>query len=545
MKYLVAILLILFSNAVFAQHEDHSMHSSIGWVPAELLTRPVAVRSGIGVINDPVTTSSKDAQAFFNQGVAYLHSYVWVEASRSFHQALRYDPNLAMAYVGLSRAYSGLEDSKAAQEAALKAQQLSSRTSDRERKRIALRLEQLDAMSDPANAEKLASYRKEIDESLARFPDDLELWLLRGNAEESTAAGRGQRGGEATIQFYNHVLERQPDHFAAHHYLIHSCEGIGNIEQALKHGEAYARLAPAIPHAQHMYGHDLRRVGRIQEAIARFRKTDELETAYYASEKIKPEYDWHHVHNLGLLATSFQHQGQMKEAERLLKEAFVIPRFTEYYETWGAEWPEFLLNRARNQEALQAARELTARSKFAAARSIGHVLAGTALLRMNRTSESQAELEAAKRELPSVGVPGPLAVKQATIQTYIDTLEGEMLLRQGKQDEGTALLKEVQANVRSIPGPDAWIQGLFKLQSIARLAREVGNWELAQYTATQMMEHDSAYGGSLFELALVDEYQANQSNALMNFKKAQEFWKNGDNDLPELIQIRAKLNGKQ
>ena len=65
----------------------------MGWVPREILEKPTTLRDGIGKLNDVVTTSSKDAQAFYNQGVAYLHSYVWIEAARSFNQALKADPD--------------------------------------------------------------------------------------------------------------------------------------------------------------------------------------------------------------------------------------------------------------------------------------------------------------------------------------------------------------------------------------------------------------------------------------------------------------------
>lgn len=45
-------------------------------------------------------------------------------------------------------------------------------------------------------------------------------------------------------------------------------------------------------------GHDLRVLGRTDEAIAQFRKADALELAYYESEKIPAQYDWHRIHNL-------------------------------------------------------------------------------------------------------------------------------------------------------------------------------------------------------------------------------------------------------
>src|SRR5262245_15491612 len=51
-----------------------------------------------------ITTSSPECQAFFDQGLGYFYSYVWMEAARSFETAAKYDPNCAMAWWGLSRA---------------------------------------------------------------------------------------------------------------------------------------------------------------------------------------------------------------------------------------------------------------------------------------------------------------------------------------------------------------------------------------------------------------------------------------------------------
>src|SRR5215212_3996193 len=68
----------------------------------DVARRPPLVRSGIGAAHDPVGTASKEAQAFYDQGLAYLHSYWWLEAARSFNQALAQDPALAIAHAALS-----------------------------------------------------------------------------------------------------------------------------------------------------------------------------------------------------------------------------------------------------------------------------------------------------------------------------------------------------------------------------------------------------------------------------------------------------------
>src|SRR5215472_11224677 len=155
----ILVCILLAINGSFAQHEHaRSDDQNIGWVPRAILQRSVPLRQGIGKIDDPVTTSSPEAQAFYNQGVAYLHSYVWIEAARSCNQALRSDPKLAMAYICLSRAYSGLEDQTAAKTALESAKSLAATASQREQLRIALRAQQLDAINDIQNVSKHEAY---------------------------------------------------------------------------------------------------------------------------------------------------------------------------------------------------------------------------------------------------------------------------------------------------------------------------------------------------------------------------------------------------
>src|SRR5438045_1178564 len=70
-------------------------------------TLPAKLLSGQGVTNMPVTTTSIEARAFFNQGVAQLHSFWATEAERSFLQAATLDPHMAMAYWGMAMAAAG------------------------------------------------------------------------------------------------------------------------------------------------------------------------------------------------------------------------------------------------------------------------------------------------------------------------------------------------------------------------------------------------------------------------------------------------------
>src|SRR5687768_3932358 len=86
--HLVLVTIWAMAGALPSRAEEDP-HAACGappaYIPPELLERPVPLREGIGNSHDNVTSSSKEAQAFYNQGLNYLESYVWIEASRSFH----------------------------------------------------------------------------------------------------------------------------------------------------------------------------------------------------------------------------------------------------------------------------------------------------------------------------------------------------------------------------------------------------------------------------------------------------------------------------
>jgi tetratricopeptide (TPR) repeat protein len=308
---------------------------------------------------------------------------------------------------------------------------------------------------------------------------------------------------------------------------------------ALEHGETYSRLAPAIPHAHHMWAHDLRRVGRIDDAIAAFRRTDELEKAYYAAERIPAELDWHHIHNLDLLATSYQHKGQMKQAEATMREATALPPTTDYVEFNQKLLPVFLLGRGRLDEAIEEAGRL-AGGKWSGTRAVGKALSGHALLARGRAAEARAALQAAEAELAAVPErTAGISVNRAQVRPWLDMLRGELLLREGANAEARGILEAVARTLRGLPGPDAWIQALFRLEAIARLARDAGQWDLAEFMARQMLEHDSAYGGSHLAFALVAEHRGDTKAAAQARADAARYWRDADPELPELTIARG------
>ena len=532
-------LLTACVTPALAQHEAHSESDAVGWIPREILERPVNLRRDIGNLHEKVTTSSSEAQAFYDQGINYLSSYVWIEAARSFRQALRLDPALAAAYVGLCDVYVQLQDVPAARAAIEKAQSLTGQITEAERQRIEIRARQVEFLEDKQNLDRFVAYRKAIYDALLANPLDPGLWILRGFADEGPGAGHGQTGDLDSIAFYQTALVVSPNNSAAHHFLAHSYENIGRTEEALFHSEAYLRVSSSIPHAHHMRGHELRRAGRIEDAIEEFRTANELETAYYRAERIPAEYDWHRPHNLDLLAMCHQLLGQMKVAEQLLRESFSLPAHGELAQFGRKQWPEFLLARGRAQEALEQA-DILAQSPSMMARFAGHTIKGRALVAMNHVDDAQQEMALARDAL--ILIPASDADR---LRPYSDTLRAEILLSERKSAEGVALMKEIEEQLRASPGPDARSQALIELDSIARRAYESEEWSLAELTAEQMIEQDPSYASGYYAKGLIAEHQGNSGLAVQQFAIAQKLWGEADKALPELLAIQKKLTSEQ
>jgi Flp pilus assembly protein TadD len=142
-------VVLVFSTNASGQHALHSIPS----IPQELLERPVTIRTGVGTVHDDAATKNAEAQRFYDQGLAYLHNYVWIEAARSFHQALRLDSQLALAHVGLSYAYIELNKTAQSRQAITTAQKLAANAGDHIKRHVEARALQMRRKMRPAMLE--------------------------------------------------------------------------------------------------------------------------------------------------------------------------------------------------------------------------------------------------------------------------------------------------------------------------------------------------------------------------------------------------------
>ena len=97
-RALTGVLIMLAAMASNGLAANTSSEGTTG--AAAQVTIPLY--AGMGSVNYPVTTKSPRAQKYFDQGLAFAYGFNHDEAERSFGQATRIDPRMAMAYWGIA-----------------------------------------------------------------------------------------------------------------------------------------------------------------------------------------------------------------------------------------------------------------------------------------------------------------------------------------------------------------------------------------------------------------------------------------------------------
>jgi tetratricopeptide (TPR) repeat protein len=323
---------ILATFAAFAQTKtpDLCVPPPSGTAPA--LPAHLMTGQGTEYVHFKITTSSAEAQKFFDQGLAQLHSFWAVEAERSFLQAASLDPDAPMPWWGISMVASGdyrprhqLENASnprspaagRALDAAKRAVALSEvpgKATDLEKMYIASiaarRMPPSGKNSDDAYIDGLRAinvkYPKEVEARLF-----LSLHLMRG-FELPDHAPRAD--SMESVAILKQLLIDAPDHPGVHHYVIHGYEGSTFAKDAWPSCQRYAELVPNIPHALHMPGHIYAQTGKLDLAEKAFGAAAVNELGYIQADSLYGT--GHHGHNVHYLSTSYAFDGQYDKAEQ-------------------------------------------------------------------------------------------------------------------------------------------------------------------------------------------------------------------------------------
>ncbi len=312
---LVILALLMAASTVQAttthinQHDSRALAADPRLAPGQL----APVLEGLGDHHHPVTTNSRRAQLFFDQGLKLTFGFNHQEALRSFKEAARLDPDCAMAYWGWALVLGPNLNLPMSAEAAEQAYQAIQMAVSRRDKVSVKEQAYIDALARRYSSD-LQVDRSQLDAAYAdamvalhsRYPDDLDAATLYAAALMNlspwsywTEDGQPKPDTPAILRALETVIDRDPNHEGALHYYIHAVEPV-DAKRGLAAADSLRYLAPGIGHLVHMPTHIYMQVGRYAESFilnGQAAKADEDYIVQCRAQGIYPlNYYPHNIH---------------------------------------------------------------------------------------------------------------------------------------------------------------------------------------------------------------------------------------------------------
>src|SRR6201982_1485111 len=222
------------------------------------------------------TSCNETAQRRFDRAMRYQHSFWYTASKEIYEEALKADPECAIAYWGIALSYLNNPHSPVPAPnlplglaAIEKAKAVGAKT-QRERDYIDALAVMYGDYDKIDQRSRVHAYLKAMEALAGRYPEDDEAQIayaitLNVAASPSDKTYANQLKGAAILE---PIFKRQPQHPGVAHYLIHLYDYPPIAEKGLDAAMRYAKIAPAAPHAQHMPSHIFTRVGYWKESIA-------------------------------------------------------------------------------------------------------------------------------------------------------------------------------------------------------------------------------------------------------------------------------------
>lgn len=248
----------------------------------ERSTQPIEIfKNGLGTFSRPISSSNKEAQAFFDQGFQMMYAFAKPEAIRSFREAWKRDENCAICYWGEAWAWGSYlnapmspDEAPHAYAAIRKAIALKDKHANaRERAFIdALAVRYVEKFDPEKRVDQDKAYAEAMGRLADAYPDDLDAQTLHADALFLLEPRRGTRDVKSpSVQRLHRVLERilakDINHPGACHLYVHATESTVVPERAAACAEFLGRSIPGASHINHMPSHTWNEVGRWGDSV--------------------------------------------------------------------------------------------------------------------------------------------------------------------------------------------------------------------------------------------------------------------------------------
>lgn len=432
--------------------------------PRPVLPGPAPIISGLGDHHFRVTTTSADAQEFFDQGLRLSYAFNHCEAERSFLEAGRRDPSCAMAHWGVAMSLGTNYNVPAAEvrnrsayKSAQNALALKDKVSPIERaliEAVCVRYTE----TPPATAdEQLAvdtAYAGKMRDAAELFPDDPDMLALYAEAMMNLRpwdlwkkSGEPQPGTLEIVRALEHALSIDENHPGANHLYIHAVEASQQPEKAIACADRLRTLMPAAGHLVHMSSHTYIRVGRYADAAEANRKAIAADQAYLRMAAPEGVYKIYVTHNYEFLWAALLMEGRRAEALATARDAAagLDPIMLGLMPGMDSSLVAAGLTHLRFGDWQAALREPAPREDQPFAVAMSHYIRAVASARLGKTSQAEREMNFVVRATEDMknDPKGALRFNPDGPILRIAVLVGqaEIALARGSVDDGLALLQ--------------------------------------------------------------------------------------------------------
>ena len=506
---------------------------------------------GLGSAHRSVTTSSREAQQYFDQGLRYLWAFNHDESTRSFARATELDPHCALCYWGVAFTVGpnynmpmmAASRAKVAWDALNSAQQYASSASPVEQGLISA-LGKRFAGDQPLDASNLTpllvAYANAMHELSRRFPDDADVQTLYAESLMSIRAwrlwdvdGKPAEGTEDAVAALEHALSIDPQHPGANHYYVHALEASPQPEKALAAAENLTDMMPSAGHLVHMPAHIMQRVGRYEDAAEANRKAAAADDAYYAKTRAPDYYPMYTGHNYQFLAASAAMEG--RQAETLEAVAAMRRAVTdEMLLAWpGYDWMYMSIEYAaclrfgRWDDMLAKPAPNPKLPVLGGAYLFGRATALAAKGRIDEAQASVAQLEHLNNSIAPDATAGFNTAKDV-FGIAIAISKARIADAQGRTNDAIALLKDAVAREDKLAynEPPDWFVPARQLLGAQLL--KAGELSEAEATYRDDLDQHPENGWSLLGLSIALERQQQAAEAATIKRRFEAAWTRAD-----------------
>ncbi len=259
---------MLAAAPAYAQHEHHE-----GMAPKD-----------IGTV-DFTTSCNPATKTKFNEAVALLHSFWFAESRGVFESVLKDDPSCAIAYWGIAlthwgNPFGGLRQPQtiaSGKEAIDKGLATGSPT-PREKAYLEAVAGLFSSADVTTQRQRVLDYERAMGRMSVANKSDVEariFWAL-AVAQAASPTDKTYARQLQAAEMLEPMYKDLPNHPGLAHYIIHAYDVPALAPKALKAANAYAGIAPAVPHALHMPSHTFTRVGYWNDSVVSNVKSAEI-----------------------------------------------------------------------------------------------------------------------------------------------------------------------------------------------------------------------------------------------------------------------------